>query len=629
MMFTKKNTKKMSAEQMCQAGLQAHKEGDFAEAAKCFEAAAEENHPVACERLGLMYGFGQYYNIDTEKEEHYLRLAADSGYSFAQARFAMLSDPYFYSDKKDRSVTLHYLRLALRQNDEFAEGVAYMTGLCGYPYDLAAAAAHFRKMLEVNDDDAIAEVLFNVTAKLSEGGLDAEDYDEIFMLARFLADRENVDALAIYANFQLAMKKEDGESVEDALNILRNCVEKQSALAMNFLGKYLYENDEKEDGLALLQKAAELKNCDAMHFLALQKLNDMKARMNTGGLKNSTEELNIVLEEFQKAADAGNNEAHYYAARIFQDYDPLKAAEHYFKGALQMGDASMEELGAMYEKGFGNTKSSMKHAIAYYQDAIAHGNTRAHMPLGMAFLEGNGVDRDPVAAFGHFMAAAMNGIADGMYHVGRLLCDGEQLIGFSNEEEGMKWLGKAIGEGQLDAMMFCWKLFNRDAEDLSKEEREKHDQLLFDAAELGEPEAQLLVGVRYLNGFGVEIDPGKALEYFERSAAQGEMESVYWLGFMYANGIGVKNDPERAEFLFRKAADSGNMRAQYEYGKIMYAQKEYVPAYHFFDQSQSQDYVPSMKMLAQMFENGEGVAKHPEIAAKLRKRIEEIGEDEF
>jgi TPR repeat protein len=68
------------------------------------------------------------------------------------------------------------------------------------------------------------------------------------------------------------------------------------------------------------------------------------------------------------------------------------------------------------------------------------------------------------------------------------------------------------------------------------------------AAERGHPDAQYNLGFMYLLGEGVQADPGAALRWLRRSAAQGDEQSMRLLADVYRNGYyGVSADAMEAK----------------------------------------------------------------------------------
>jgi len=81
------------------------------------------------------------------------------------------------------------------------------------------------------------------------------------------------------------------------------------------------------------------------------------------------------------------------------------------------------------------------------------------------------------------------------------------------------------------------------------------------AAEWGDAEAQLKLGVVYYEGKGVPQDYVKAACWFRKAADQGNADAQGMLGFMYDEGDGVPQDHVEASHWLRKAADGGKALA--------------------------------------------------------------------
>lgn len=91
----------------------------------------------------------------------------------------------------------------------------------------------------------------------------------------------------------------------------------------------------------------------------------------------------------------------------------------------------------------------------------------------------------------------------------------------------------------------------------------------FRAAEAGDPEAQLLLGIRYESGIDFEHSDEKAADWYERAARQGLPEAQFKLAVMLAEGRGrAKNAPDAVAW-YRKAADQGYAPAQYNLGVLL------------------------------------------------------------
>jgi len=80
--------------------------------------------------------------------------------------------------------------------------------------------------------------------------------------------------------------------------------------------------------------------------------------------------------------------------------------------------------------------------------------------------------------------------------------------------------------------------------------------------EVGEPNAQYIIGEMYYYGLGVKEDYAEAAIWFRKAAEQGNPESQFVIGKMYYYGVGVKEDHAEAAIWFRKAAKQGHVRAR-------------------------------------------------------------------
>ena len=102
-------------------------------------------------------------------------------------------------------------------------------------------------------------------------------------------------------------------------------------------------------------------------------------------------------------------------------------------------------------------------------------------------------------------------------------------------------------------------------------------------AEAGDADAQLVLGLMYSIGEGVEQDLKEAVKWLQKAADQRNAKAQYMLGNMYNKGEGVPQDFKEAVKLYRKAAEKGGAFAQYNLG-IGYAKGQgvlldYVAAY--------------------------------------------------
>ena len=127
----------------------------------------------------------------------------------------------------------------------------------------------------------------------------------------------------------------------------------------------------------------------------------------------------------------------------------------------------------------------------------------------------------------------------------------------------------------------------------------------------GDAQAQYEVGRRYADGVGVRVDYGRALDWFNKAAAQGNAQAMNGLGIMYFHGEGVPRRLDEAATWYRRAAELGLARAQNNLG-LMYMQlqilpKDYAKGIEWLRMAAEQGYARGMFNLAEAYEKGKGV----------------------
>jgi TPR repeat protein len=127
---------------------------------------------------------------------------------------------------------------------------------------------------------------------------------------------------------------------------------------------------------------------------------------------------------------------------------------------------------------------------------------------------------------------------------------------------GKQTLMKYSG-GDLVSSQETWKNsgIKKSTSDLSN--NREHAELTLKGA-LGDVEAQLELGFRYMNGDGVEQNDSKCYEWFEKAAFSGNAKGQYQVGVCYTDGRGVDENLEEAIKWFEMSANQGFAMAQYK-----------------------------------------------------------------
>jgi hypothetical protein len=76
------------------------------------------------------------------------------------------------------------------------------------------------------------------------------------------------------------------------------------------------------------------------------------------------------------------------------------------------------------------------------------------------------------------------------------------------------------------------------------------------------------VGKNFLHGRGVEKNPEKALEHFQKAAELGQIEASGAIGYFYSVGLVVEKDEVKAADWFQKGSDKGSAVAKFNLGRF-------------------------------------------------------------
>ncbi len=130
-------------------------------------------------------------------------------------------------------------------------------------------------------------------------------------------------------------------------------------------------------------------------------------------------------------------------------------------------------------------------------------------------------------------------------------------------------------------------------------------------AKAGNARAELVVGLKLLNGDGVESDVPSAAHWLKASAVQNQPLAAYWLGTLYERGRGVAKDRAKAMQWYTRAAQSGNAKAMYRLG-VGYAEgwngeTNYADAAKWFTAAAKLGVIDAQYNLAVLYERGSGV----------------------
>ena len=160
---------------------------------------------------------------------------------------------------------------------------------------------------------------------------------------------------------------------------------------------------------------------------------------------------------------------------------------------------------------------------------------------------------------------------------------------------------------------------------------------LREAASSGNPIAQYVIAVRYIDGRHVLADPKTGSEWMERAARSGLAPAQYRLGTMSELGAGVGADIDMARSWYLAAAERGNVKAMHNLAVSVSsgAKPDYALAAKWYGEAAKRNLADSQFNLGILAEHGLGrtkdfaeayrwyalAAKQNDVEAKKRRDI--------
>ena len=98
------------------------------------------------------------------------------------------------------------------------------------------------------------------------------------------------------------------------------------------------------------------------------------------------------------------------------------------------------------------------------------------------------------------------------------------------------------------------------------------------------------------------------------------------LAYLYSKGLGTDLDINKAKELYEKSLKLGELSAGYNLALICIKEKDFDNALKYLLSGVTSQYVPSIKLLANMYINGDGVVPSKDIAVNLLKQAISLGD---
>ncbi|EHT0488065.1 sel1 repeat family protein [Salmonella enterica] len=279
---------------------------------------------------------------------------------------------------------------------------------------------------------------------------------------------------------------------------------------------------------------------------------------------------------------------------------------------------ALAELGFIYEYGVAVPKDMIQ-AIKYYEQACHVEEPYGCYNARYFYLHGLGVMQDDVLAKELADKTSKADIDTDAQTVTRLIADEIDTAKQAAESDitqrsrFIETLRQYAGGGSAMAALIT-RLGYSKADILHLAELWAQER---------DPELNFIVGSLYDSGF-VEIDDKEArsLQWFRKAAELGQADAQNILGYFYLNGKrGIKRDLQKGGQWYELAAAQGNVDALINLGEIYYSGTQvpldYARAFEFFERAAKMGKSRALNYLAWMYTNGQFVDTDCRKAAEL------------
>lgn len=462
----------------CQARGGRQDETMLREALHWFECAAKQGMPQAQHALGVMYADGVGVPQDLARARDYLSAAAQQG--MASAAFELTTLPTSAdgqgldaqqgeSKVARKSLLANAKRLNAFAIQSSAENQFHLALLYEHGVGVACDKEEARKWYGAAAAQGYAPAQYALAQTLQEtdpataaahclsaarqGHVDAQ-----VAYAKCLQHGQGVDADPVEAHLWMTKAAEQGhpEALEALATTLQTgnpaaawrCWER-AARAGSAEGQYRLAE------LALSGHEVPLDSVAAAQWLSsAAESGHAQAQLRLAGLY--AQGLGVERDWgraalwYERAAENGLTQAQWSLGNLLSVGGPGLPLD--IKRAMVLCKLAAKQGYAPAQATMGNLLAQANQharAVTWWRRAAAQGDSEALYNLGMALLNGNGVDQDQVAGFDALMRAAQQGVAVAQARVGYAYATGEGVA--LDLLEAAKWWALAAKHGLTDA----------------------------------------------------------------------------------------------------------------------------------------------------------------------------------
>lgn len=282
--------------------------------------------------------------------------------------------------------------------------------------------------------------------------------------------------------------------------------------------------------------------------------------MSEGDFVQATTLYQDAALKLQRYASDGDPVAMYCMGEI--DFQVIPTNVH---RALDLFNRSAESgypqaqatIGALYLRGLpGLLKQNSEKGIELLSEAVKAKSLTARFNLGMAYYNGDGVEKNIYKASQWLQLAVKQNFSEAQCQLGLLYLEGGKGVP-KNTSEGIRLLKTAAAQNHQWARGYLKKRGNAEIDNFSITPKNTEREIQSDNSKTNDRDI-INSARKFYTGVGVEQNYAKAFELFFPLAQGGNPEAARFVGLMYLSGKGVNKDLKLAKQWLSVAAQKGD-----------------------------------------------------------------------
>ena len=276
-------------------------------------------------------------------------------------------------------------------------------------------------------------------------------------------------------------------------------------------------------------------------------------------------------------------------AAIYDEQDNPEALSYYMQSARLGYKLSQLEMGQTRHFGAG-FKNDLNKAVVWYKRALRNGAKDAAYYLGLIYNDADFKDHNARKALHYFKISAQDDCKYSWLELGLIAEDKNGIP--ATEKQTANCYHQSVKLGHVKAIGFLGWYY------ISIRNYQQAFHWLSDGTKKGDSWSQCGLANMYRQGYWVEKDLSKAIEYckepalagygqaqddlaqiyiihqdyknayrwLSRAARKGRVEAQYNLGILYMQGLSIDHNPKESTRWFKEAGKQGHAKAQFNTG---------------------------------------------------------------